>query len=78
MRSHRQSHPVITGKNCEFCKNTTLPDYKDVGTLGKYLTDRGKIIGKARSGICSKHQRLLTREIMRSRFMALLPFVVRS
>lgn len=60
--------------NCPFCKGKTNPDYKDIATLERYLTDRVKILGKARTGICAKHQRRLSREIKRARHLALIPF----
>lgn len=60
--------------NCPFCKGKTNPDYKDIETLGKYLTDRAKILGKARTGVCAKHQRRISREIKRARHLALIPF----
>ncbi len=50
-------------------------DYKDVNLLKKYISDRGKILGRARPGICAKHQRQITKSIKRARIMALLPFV---
>lgn len=59
---------------CFFCERKILPDYKDYKTLRNFLTDRAKIVGKERSGVCSKHQRYLTREIKRARHLALLPF----
>lgn len=62
---------------CLFCKSGIMPYFADVETLGKFLTDRGKIIGRERAGTCSKHQRKLTREIKRARFLALLPFINR-
>lgn len=62
-------------RNCQFCKEKTEPDFKDVAVLSKYLSERGRIIGKDRSGVCAKHQRKLARAIKRSRQMALLPFV---
>ncbi len=60
--------------NCPFCKSGTNPDYKDYRTLGRYITDRVKIIGSSRSGICAKHQRRLAVAIKRARFLGLLPF----
>lgn len=60
---------------CFFCQNDKLPDYKDWETLRKFLTDRGKILAKEKSGVCAKHQRLVAREIKRARHLALLPFV---
>lgn len=65
-------------RNCQFCDNKTLPDYKDASMLMKYVSERGKLLGQARSGICSKHQRALTIAIKRARHVALLPFVVRA
>lgn len=72
----RRERPVA--KNCPFCANKTEPDYKDVGTLTKYITERGKILGRARTGVCAKHQRAITMGIKRARHVALLPFVVRA
>ena len=34
-------------------------DYKDVPTLRRFLTDRGKIKGRRKTGTCAKHQRRL-------------------
>ena len=65
-------------KNCNFCSSKTDPDYKETGQLEKYLTERGKIIGRSRTGLCSHHQRVLTRAVKWARFIALLPFVVRA
>ena len=60
--------------NCPFCANKTEPGYKDYRTLARYMTDRAKIVGNARSGICSKHQRRLAVAIKRARHLGLLPF----
>lgn len=54
-----------------------VPDYKDTETLRKYVSERGKILGSMVTGICQKHQRLLTKNIKHARYMALLPFIVR-
>lgn len=62
---------------CGLCRGSIEPDYKDVVTLRRYLSDRGKILGRAKTGVCAKHQRVLAREIKRARIMALLPFVRR-
>ncbi|MFI5241344.1 MAG: 30S ribosomal protein S18 [Microgenomates group bacterium] len=60
---------------CPFCVAKTTPDYKDIDNLSKFLNDRAKIMGKDRSGVCSKHQRRLTLAVKRARHLALLPFV---
>ena len=61
--------------NCPFDKTDTSPDYKDIATLSKFMSDRAKVLGKDRTGICAKHQRKLTLAIKRARHLALLPFV---
>jgi small subunit ribosomal protein S18 len=62
-------------RNCPFCKTDTSPDYKGVPTLQKYMSDRAKLLGKDRTGLCAKHQRHLSVAIKRARHLALLPFV---
>lgn len=62
-------------KGCLFCQNNLQPSYTDLANLRRFLTDRAKIIGKERSGACSKHQRRLAKNIKYARHLALLPFV---
>lgn len=50
-------------------------DYKDIGLLKHYVTERGKIIPRRITGATARHQRMLTRAIKRARQIALLPFV---
>lgn len=60
---------------CRFCREKVkYVDYKDIDTLQKLLTNRGKIFSRKRSGNCAKCQRKVQRAIKRARFMALLPF----
>jgi len=61
--------------NCPFCKGKTSPDYKDIDTLSKYMSDRAKLLGKDRTGLCAKHQRRISVAIKRARHLALLPYV---
>lgn len=72
----RRERPVA--KNCPFCANKTNPDYKDIGALSKYLTERGKLLSRARTGLCAKHQRWMTTSVKHARLVALLPFLVRA
>lgn len=62
-------------KVCQFCadKNKTI-DYKDVDTLKKYVTERGKILPKRVTGTCAVHQREVTKAVKRARIVALLPY----
>ena len=53
------------------------PDYKKWEVLSNFITERGKILGRARTNLDAKTQRRLTREIKRARHLALLPFVVK-
>jgi small subunit ribosomal protein S18 len=72
----RKKQRIIRGK-CPFCQSGNLPDYKKPEALRGYLTDRGRIVSRVRSGVCAKHQRYLAREIKRARYLALLPFMTR-
>jgi len=66
---------VARRKVCTFCANkNTRIDYKDTGLLGRYLTDRAKILPRRRTGNCARHQRALATAIKRARYLALLPY----
>ena len=62
-------------KSCYFCGNDKEIDYKDINTLQRYITDRGKIVPRRITGNCAKHQRAITTAIKRARSIALLPYV---
>jgi small subunit ribosomal protein S18 len=49
-------------------------DYKDVGMLKHYVTERGKIIPRRITGASARHQRMLTTAIKLARQIALLPY----
>lgn len=62
-------------KVCNFCADKAdYIDYKEVGKLRKYISERGKILPRRISGNCAKHQRQLTTAIKRARHIALLPY----
>src|ERR1700682_4820660 len=62
-------------KVCAFCGDKVQKiDYKDVGRIRRFISDRGKIDPRRKSGTCAKHQRMLTSALKRARFMALLPY----
>jgi len=61
---------------CTFCLKNTNPDFKEAEVLRKYLSQRGRILPRERSGVCAAHQRKLASEIKRARILGLLPFVV--
>ena len=45
-------------------------DYKDDRTLGRFITDHGKILPSRLSGVCARHQRQLSTAIKRARYLA--------
>ncbi len=62
-------------KVCAFCVDKIGSiDYKDIGRIRKFVTERGKILPKRMSGVCAKHQRQLTTAIKRARHLAMLPY----
>lgn len=62
-------------KVCRFCVNKLNIDYKDVLSLRRFTTERGKILPRRITGTCAKHQRKLALEIKKARCICLLPFV---
>ena len=75
-RKQRKSYSGHSRKKvCQFCAdNVAEVDYKDVETLKKYISERGKILPRRITGTCTMHQRAVTTAIKRARTVALLPF----
>ena len=65
-------------KVCKFCteKIDAIP-YKDVRLLQGFVAERGKIVPRRLSGVCTRHQRKLGVAIKQARNIALLPFAAR-
>ena len=63
-------------KSCYFCKaeNVKNLDYKNISILKRFINDRGRILPRRATGTCAKHQRKVTTEIKRARYVALLPY----
>ena len=72
-RGERVRRFVAKPKVCAFCTDKIQIDYKDVARLRRYVSDRGKIEPRRRTGACAKHQRRIAMAIKRARFLALLP-----
>lgn len=53
-------------------------DYKDIETLSKFITERGKILPRRVTGVSASFQKRLNVAIKRARMMALLPFVAET
>ncbi len=77
-RSRKRQAPAAGGrrKSCFFCKTKVDEvDYKNVGELRRYISERGKIRSRRITGACRRHQRQVALAIKRAREMALLPYV---
>lgn len=60
--------------SCPFGKDPKRIDYKDVHTLKKYITTRGRILPSNRTGVSQRCQKKLALSIKRARYMSLLPY----
>ena len=77
VREGRRPKGTLRGEQtqCRFCRRgDKYVDYKDIETLQRLLTNRGKIYSRKRSGNCAGCQRKVKRAIKRARYIALLPF----
>ena len=65
-------------KVCKFCvEKIDDINYKDVRMMQQFVAERGKIVPRRLTGVCTPHQRQLTAAIKRARNIALLPFAAR-
>lgn len=65
-------------KSCPFAgANAPKIDYKDIKLLGRYMSERGKIVPSRITAVSGKKQRELATAIKRARFLALVPYVMR-
>jgi len=71
-RRERGRKFIVKPKVCMFCADKVPIDYKNVTLLGRFVSDRGKIVPRRRTGVCAKHQRSLAQAIKRARFLAML------
>jgi small subunit ribosomal protein S18 len=65
-------------KVCKFCvEKIDAINYKDVRLLQQFVAERGKIVPRRLTGVCTPHQRRLTTAIKQARNIALLPFAAK-
>lgn len=69
--------PGFSGKkSCPFSGTDAIVlDYKDVKTLSRFVTERGKIMPRRITYVTPKAQRALSVAIKRARYIALMPYV---
>ncbi len=69
----------VKKKPCALCKDRIeWVDYKDLGLLRKYMSDRGKIRSRRVTGNCAQHQRDIAQAIKVARELVLLPYTQRT
>ena len=63
-------------KSCQYCRDKVeFVDYKDINSLRKFISERGKIRSRRITGACRRHQNQLAKAVKRAREIALLPYV---
>ncbi len=63
-------------KTCPFTgEGAPCIDWKDTRMLGRFISERGKIVPSRITAVSTAKQRELARAIKRARYMALLPYV---
>ena len=73
VRRERGRKFVVKPKVCMFCVDKTPIDYKNITLVQRFVSDRGKIVPRRRTGVCAKHQRSFSQAIKRARYLAMLP-----
>ena len=64
-------------KSCPFAgPNAPKIDYKDIRTLSRFVSERGKIVPSRITAVSAKKQRELAKAIKRARYLALMPYTV--
>lgn len=62
-------------KPCPLCESGIREiNYKDDKTVGRFITERGKILPRRMTGMCARHQRQVGTAVKRARYLALVPY----
>ncbi len=76
--NNNNKHYFRRQKTCPFSEQgAPRIDYKDVRTLQKFISERGKMIPSRITAVSTKKQRALAIAIKRARFLGLLPYAVK-
>jgi small subunit ribosomal protein S18 len=69
----RKKRKTIRKKVCRLCENSVFYiDFKDVETLRRFQTEKGKILSRRITGNCYKHQQMISDAIKLARNLALV------
>ncbi len=75
MNNNNTTSKELKDKACYYCVNNKLVvNYKDIGTLRRFVSSYMKIAPRRRSGLCAKHQRQVAMAIKRARQASLMPY----
>src|SRR5205809_4550202 len=79
-RAVKDTRPTRDKKKiCIFCSGKVeWVDYKDINTLRRFTSDRGKIRARRVSGNCAQHQSDVAVAVKTARELALLPYTQRT
>lgn len=67
---------IVINKKCPFLSAGWKDvDYKDIDTLKRFISERGKLLPRRVTGASARFQRLVSTAVKRARYMGLLPFV---
>lgn len=75
IQKRRSNKPRVSNTKSYFTETKTLPNYKEHEVLRQFITERGKILPRSRTGLTLKQQRLLAQAIKRARYLARLSYV---
>ena len=74
-RGRGRGRYVPRRKVCPFCVNKVkVIDYKDIALLRRFISERGRMEPRRKTGVCARHQRVLSVALKRARHIALLPY----
>ena len=77
-RSNKRLKPTYSkALKCAFCQKNMTTDFKESDILVRYITDRGKVFSRGRTGFCAVHQRKMAREVKKARYMGFIPYITR-
>ena len=73
MQTRKKKRKVLRQKVCRLCENSVnILDFKDVETLRRFQTEKGKILSRRITGNCYKHQQMITEAVKRARNLAMV------
>jgi small subunit ribosomal protein S18 len=75
-RDRKSAHGAGRRKPCPYCRDKVEQvDYKELSTLRRFISEKGKIRSRRITGACRRHQGQIAHAVKRARELALLPYV---